>query len=56
LHDLLTEIALGRRHTNQALAARWSIAEGTASKWSQEWQAAGLITRVRHGRNVIMAA
>ena len=46
----LRVIALKRPVSQEALARRWGITAAAVSQWLSEWEARGLVTRVRRGR------
>ena len=43
-------IALTRPVSQEALARRWGITASAVSQWVNEWEARGLVSRVRRGR------
>ena len=58
LDDLKVLLRRGTKIASQdELANRWSVTKGCVSKWVTEWEADGLITRTRDGKQkVLMAA
>lgn len=55
--DVIRIVARGEQLPNQdALASRWGVHKGTASKWIGDFERRGLITRERDGRNKRVAA
>lgn len=54
--DVVALVAKGRRIPNQdALAMRWGVHKGTASKWLQDFDKRGIISRDRDGRSNVVA-
>lgn len=55
--DVIRLVARGEELPNQdALASRWGVHKGTASKWLADFERRGLVTRARDGRNKRVAA
>lgn len=55
--DVIRLVARGERLPSQdALAARWGVHKGTASKWLADFETRGLISRHREGRAKRVAA
>ena len=41
---------LRRPASQDALARRWGVTQAAISQWASDWEARGVVTRVRRGR------
>ena len=49
-------LSLQRPVSQDALARRWGVTEAAISQWVGDWEARGIVTRVRQGRCKLVAS